>query len=167
MGNCAGRSLDPSLRAGPTGISRQSRWQPRERGDRQRRQAKATAAPRSPRRGPGSRRESDEAYVIDLCDELGEKAQRQHGFAWLLGDPGRGGGRRKLPVDAYYPEDRLVVEYQERQHDQSVAHFDKPEVMTVSDVHRSEQRRIYPRSRDGRLGAMKRPTDPTAGLFLR
>lgn len=101
-------------------------------------------APRSLPRGPGSRAESDEAYVINLCDELlGEKAQRQHGFPWLLGDPGRGGGRRRLPVDAYYPEHRLVVEYQERQHDQPVRHFDKPEVMTVSGVHRGEQRRIY------------------------
>lgn len=100
--------------------------------------------PRSSRRGSGSRADSDEAYVIDLCDELlGEKARRQHGFEWLLGDPGQDGRRRKLPVDAYYPEHSLVVEYQERQHDQPVPYFDKPEVMTVSGVHRGEQRRLY------------------------
>src|SRR5215211_1798560 len=30
---------------------------------------------------------SDEAYVIDLCDEiLGERALRQHRFEWLRGD---------------------------------------------------------------------------------
>ena len=101
------------------------------------------------RRRATSRAESDEAYVIDLCDEiLGESALRQHCFGWLVGDVGRNGKRRKLPVDAYYPNQGLVVEYRERQHDQPVAHFDKPDVMTVSGVHRGEQRRIYDRRRE-------------------
>jgi hypothetical protein len=38
---------------------------------------------------------------------------------------------------------RLVIEYRERQHDEPIAHFDKPDVLTVSGVHRGIQRRIY------------------------
>jgi len=93
---------------------------------------------------------SDETYVVDLCDEvLGERAHRQHRFDWLRGDPGTGTGTgASLPVDAYYPDHRLVVEYRERQHEEPVAHFDKPDVLTVSGVHRGEQRRIYDRRRD-------------------
>jgi hypothetical protein len=91
-----------------------------------------------------SRSDSDEAYVVDLCDAiLEEPASRQHRFDWLVGDPGRNGARRTLPVDAYYAGHRLVVEYRERQHDEAVAHFDKPGVLTVSGVHRGIQRRIY------------------------
>lgn len=97
---------------------------------------------------------SDEAYVIDLCDEiLEEEALRQHRFDWLLGDPGRNGSRVALPVDAYYPGRRLVVEYRERQHDEPIAHFDKPDRMTVSGVHRGEQRRLYDRRREEEIPA--------------
>lgn len=56
---------------------------------------------------------------------------------------GRSGGTRRLPVDAYYARHRLVIEYQERQHDQPIRHFDKPDVLTLSGVHRGVQRRIY------------------------
>lgn len=83
------------------------------------------------------RTNSDEYYVIDLCDEvLGKKASRQHTFDFLRGDTGR-----KLPVDAYYEELNLVVEYYERQHTESVKLFD--DRMTKSGVPRSVQRRIY------------------------
>jgi hypothetical protein len=97
----------------------------------------------------GGRDASDEAYVLDLCDEvLEERGYRQHRFDWLLGDQGRTGGRVALPVDGYYPEHRLVVEYRERQHDEPVKHFDKPDKMTVSGVHRGEQRRLYDQRRE-------------------
>ena len=46
-----------------------------------------------------------------------------------------------LPVDAYYPEIRLVIEYHERQHTSSVPFLDKRK--TVSGVGRGEQRRLY------------------------
>jgi hypothetical protein len=95
------------------------------------------------------RSHSDEAYVLDLCDEiLAERASRQHRFDFLLGDEGRNGRRSKLPVDAYYAGHALVVEYRELQHDRPVAHFDKPHVMTVSGVHRGRQRRIYDERRE-------------------
>ena len=90
---------------------------------------------------------SDEAYVTDLCDDiLDEKASRQHRFPWLLGDPGGSGRRATLPVDAYYPEHQLVVEYREIQHSQPVKFFDRRE--TISGVGRGEQRRIYDRRRE-------------------
>ena len=84
---------------------------------------------------------SDEHYVIDLCDEvLGLKASRQHSFDFLKGDTGR-----RLPVDAYYEEIGLVVEYCESQHSESTPFFDRK--MTVSGVTRGEQRRIYDKRR--------------------
>ncbi len=89
------------------------------------------------------RKNRDEYYVIDLCDEvLGAKASRQHTFGFLRGDGTPG---RKLPVDAFYPEFNLVVEYRERQHTESVAFFNKE--ITVSGVSRDEQRRIYDQRR--------------------
>ncbi|WLQ53650.1 hypothetical protein P8A21_39535 (plasmid) [Streptomyces poriferorum] len=49
----------------------------------------------------------------------------QHTFDWLLGDPGASGRRAKLPVDAFWPGRRIVVEYREIQRDRPVAHFEK------------------------------------------
>lgn len=92
---------------------------------------------------------SDEAYVIDLCEQvLGEPASRQHRFDWLRGDLSESGRRARLPVDAYFPAHKLVVEYRERQHYEAVPHFDKPDRMTVSGVHRGEQRRRYDQRRE-------------------
>lgn len=91
----------------------------------------------------------DEHYALDLCDELlGEQALRQHRFAWLACDPDAGGRRRLLPVDGFYPRNQLVVEYREHQHDRPTRFFDKPDRLTVSGVHRGEQRRLYDRRRE-------------------
>jgi hypothetical protein len=46
-------------------------------------------------------------------------------------------------VDALYERHRLVIEYRERQHEESIAFFDKPHRMTISGVQRGEQRRRY------------------------
>lgn len=105
------------------------------------------------------RSDSDEAYVIGLCGQvLGVEALAQHRFDWLLGDPGAGGRRVRLPVDGYWPSHQLVVEYQERQHDQPVPHFDKPDRLTVSGVPRGEQRALY--------DARRRTEIPAHGLRL-
>ncbi|MGW3413141.1 hypothetical protein [Streptomyces sp. NPDC000888] len=102
----------------------------------------------------GTRDESDEAYVVDLCNQvLGETALTQHKFDWLLGDPGAGGRRAGLPVDAYWPRRRLVVEYRELQHDRPMPHFDKPDRLTISGVHRGEQRALYDARRDTEIPA--------------
>ncbi|MEV1069470.1 hypothetical protein [Streptomyces sp. NPDC050263] len=102
----------------------------------------------------GTRDDSDEAYVVGLCDQvLGEVALTQHKFDWLLGDPGANGRQVKLPVDAYWPGHQLVVEYRELQHDQPTPHFDKPDKLTVSGVHRGEQRTLYNARRDTEIPA--------------
>jgi hypothetical protein len=91
-----------------------------------------------------SRKDSDEQYVIDLCDEILElKGSRQHRFDFLLGDNGKNGTRAKLPVDVYYKELNLVIEFKEQQHKIPINHFDKPNILTLSGVHRGEQRKIY------------------------
>lgn len=85
----------------------------------------------------------DEQYVLDLCDEvLKLKGSRQHKFDFLKGDAGT-----RLPVDIYYKELNLVIEYREYQHTNAVKHFDKPDKITVSGVHRGEQRKIYDQRR--------------------
>ena len=89
----------------------------------------------------GSRANSDEAYVIDLCDEvLKLKAVRQHRFEFLKGDSGI-----KLPVDAWYPSLNLVIEFRESQHTEEVKFFDRRQ--TVSGMGRGEQRKLYDQRR--------------------
>ncbi len=90
------------------------------------------------------RTDREAGYVLDRVDALlGHQSLREHRFAWLRGDPGASGRSMTLPVDAYWPDLGLVIEVYERQHDHPVAHFDKPDRLTVSGVHRGEQRRIY------------------------
>lgn len=99
---------------------------------------------------PMANKDRDEFYVLDICDEvLGIEGVRGYRFDWLLGDLSvKTGSRTRLPVDAFWADLALVVEFRERQHYESVAIFDKPDVMTVSGVHRGEQRRVYDRRRD-------------------
>jgi hypothetical protein len=68
-----------------------------------------------------SRSQNDESYIIDLCDEvLMENAIRQYRFDFLRGDTGV-----KLPVDAWYPKLKLVIEYRERQNTEAVVFLTK------------------------------------------
>lgn len=92
-----------------------------------------------------NRAESDEHYVLDLCDEfLGVIGLRQARFDWLRGDVSPSSGRSvRLPVDGYWSANELVVEFQEKQHTESVPIFDRR--ATVSGVPRGEQRRLYDR----------------------
>ena len=91
----------------------------------------------SVRKKGSSRANSDEHYVIGLCNEvLKMEASQQHCFDFLLGDTGK-----KLPVDAYYEDLNLVIEYYESQHTESTPFFDNKK--TVSGVSRGEQRRLY------------------------
>lgn len=96
-----------------------------------------TKKPKDKKTDSKGRKDSDEYYVIDLCDEvLGRKAERQKKFDFLKGDKGH-----SLPVDAYYKDLNLVIEYHERQHTEEVKFFDDKQ--TVSGVSRGEQRKIY------------------------
>lgn len=84
----------------------------------------------------------DEHYIIDLCDRvLNRRATRQRRFSFLRGDPGKSGRCATLPVDAYYDELKVAIEYQESQHTEPNALFDRKP--TVSGCHRGEQRRRY------------------------
>lgn len=59
---------------------------------------------------------SDEFYLVNLCDELLEqKASRKHTFDTLVGNlHKRGKGRTKLPLDAYYKDLKLVIEFKRK-----------------------------------------------------
>lgn len=93
-------------------------------------------------------RRRDEAYALDLCDTvMGAKSLREAKFSWLFGDPGKNGRCRLLPVDAYWPDLGLVVEFWESQHDHPVPFFDKPDQLTVSGVSRGQQRKLYDQRR--------------------
>lgn len=84
---------------------------------------------------------SDEEYILEICDcILGRRSQRQSTFDFLRGDTGK-----KLPVDAYYPELELVIEYRERQHSESVPFWDQK--LTTSGVTRGVQRAVYDQRR--------------------
>jgi diadenosine tetraphosphate (Ap4A) HIT family hydrolase len=93
------------------------------------------------------RTESDEKYILDLVAEvLVEPDYRwQHRFPTLLGDPGKDGRRRQLPVDGYFPRHRLIIEYWEAQHSAPNPIMD--EGMTISGVSRGHQRRLYDQRR--------------------
>jgi hypothetical protein len=104
------------------------------------------------------RADSDEHYILDLCDEvLGTPGRRQATFDWLRGDPSPKRPRgTSLPVDGYWADLGLVVEFQEEQHSKTVPFFDRRQ--TVSGIGRGEQRRLY----DER----KRTMIPERGLRL-
>lgn len=93
-----------------------------------------------------NRRNSDEYYILDLCDEiLNEKASRQHTFDFLVGDVHQDGRTRtELPLDGYYYGLNLAIEYSEKQ-DSEDSKVDNPDKMTISGVSRAEQRKIYNR----------------------
>ena len=90
--------------------------------------------------------EKDENYIIDLCNNvLRSRAKRQHLFPFLVGDCGKDGRCRRLPVDAYYQDFRLVIEYRERQHSEPVLIMDSRQ--TISGCSRGEQRKRYDQRR--------------------
>jgi len=99
----------------------------------------------------GKRVDRDEHYILNLCDALlGVECQRQAPMPFLLGDKSPKTGRaRMLPVDGLYKDLKLVIEYHERQHTESVPFFDRK--LTVSGMTRGQQRRIYDQRRRDNL----------------
>jgi hypothetical protein len=86
--------------------------------------------------------DNDERYILDICDRiLRVPSQRQMKFDFLLGDPNPRGSKRRLPVDAYYEDLKLAIEFREIQHFKTNGLMDLRS--TCSGVLRGEQRRIY------------------------
>ncbi len=90
---------------------------------------------------------SDETYVIGLCDKvLSLKADRHKRFDFLLGDLHKNRKTKTmLPVDAFYEELQLVVEYKEIQNFRPLASRDKDDEdeEDTNTVTREELRRLY------------------------
>ena len=95
--------------------------------------------------GINKRLNSDENYILNICDALlNDTAARQHRFPFLLGDFHKDKkSRTKLPVDGFYEKLNLVIEYHEKQHSEETTNSDQPAIKTVSGVTRDEQRKIY------------------------
>jgi hypothetical protein len=85
-----------------------------------------------------------ERYVVSLLEQLLGPAERGKRFEWAVGDISPKTGRAaRLPFDAVWEEHKLIVEVDEEQHHEATPIFDKPDHLTVSGVHRGEQRRLY------------------------
>src|SRR3569623_190270 len=83
-------------------------------------------------------------YVLDLVESLLGASEREKRVDWALGDPSPKTQRRaKLPFDAVWEARKLIIEVDEDQHREPTPHFDKTNVVTVSGVHRGEQRKLY------------------------
>lgn len=86
------------------------------------------------------RENSDEFYILDLCDELlNEKASRKHTFASLLGDRHKKGKTKtKLPIAAFYKDANLAIEFLDKPN-KTEAQLEQLNTMTVSGITRAEQ----------------------------
>jgi len=89
--------------------------------------------------------QSDESYVIDLCDiVLEQTAFRKKKFDFLLGDFHKDGeSKTNLPVDAYYEDIKLAVLYQPKWNLDSEKQHAKETKTTISGMTRAEQRERY------------------------
>ena len=96
---------------------------------------------------------SDKYYVMNLCDEaLKQKAKRQKRFDFLVGDLHKDGKTRtQLPVDAFYHDLNLVIEFKEAPLAEPTEFFNKLNVKTVSGISRSKQREKYDRVKAAEL----------------
>ncbi len=85
-----------------------------------------------------------ESYVVALLERLLGPVERGKRYDWARGDASPKTGRRMmLPFDAVWEVRSLIIEIDEDQHREATPIFDKPDRLTVSGVHRGEQRRVY------------------------
>lgn len=88
---------------------------------------------------------SDEVYLMELIDGLlNETGSRKHTFEYLLGDLHKNGETRtKLPLDLYYANLKLAIEFIEHPERKKNADDSKEEKLTVSGLKRTDQRLKY------------------------
>lgn len=85
-----------------------------------------------------------ESYVVSLLVQLLGPVERGKRYEWARGDASDKTGRSAmLPFDAVWEKRLLIIEIDEDQHREATPLFDKPDRLTVSGVHRGEQRRVY------------------------
>lgn len=85
-----------------------------------------------------------ETYVVSLLERLLGPVERGKRYEWARGDASpRTGRSAMLPFDAVWEQRLLIIEIDEDQHREATPLFDKPDRLTVSGVHRGEQRRVY------------------------
>lgn len=85
-----------------------------------------------------------ESYVVTLLERLLGPVERGKRYDWARGDASpRTGRSAMLPFDAVWEQRLLIIEIDEDQHREATPLFDKPDRLTVSGVHRGEQRRLY------------------------
>jgi hypothetical protein len=85
-----------------------------------------------------------ESYVVALLERLLGPVERGKRYDWARGDASpRTGRSAMLPFDAVWEQRLLIIEIDEEQHREATPLFDKPDRLTVSGVHRGEQRRVY------------------------
>ncbi len=104
-----------------------------------------TDTPNAKQKRALERSNSDEVYLMGLIDELLDaKGSRKHTFDYLLGDMHQNGKKRtKLPIDLYYKELNLALEFVEHPDSKKNAIDSKEERLTVSGITRAEQRLKY------------------------
>ncbi len=96
---------------------------------------------------------SDKYYVINLCDMvLKQSAKRQKRFDFLVGDLHKDGKTKtELPVDAFYAELNLVIEYKEAPEAEQTGYFNNQTERTVSGINRAAQRIKYDKRKAAEL----------------
>ena len=91
------------------------------------------------------RANSDEKYLVDMINSLlGKKGSEKQTFDYLLGDLHQDGETRtELPVDLYFWELKLAIEFVNHPKTREQLIPEKQKKMTVSGVTRAEQRVKY------------------------
>ena len=104
-----------------------------------------TNAPNAKQKRALDRSDNDEAYLMDLIDGLlGQTGSRRHTFDYLLGDLHQNGTTRtKLPIDIYYVDLKLALEFVEDPDKTKANKSIRDEKLTVSGMTRAEQRYKY------------------------
>jgi hypothetical protein len=106
---------------------------------------KVPDAPNAKEKRAIERANNDESYLMGLIDEfLNRVGSRKHTFDFLLGDLHQDGETRtELPIDLYYSDLKLALEFIKHPSTKKNLNAAKQEKRTVSGMTRAEQRQMY------------------------